>query len=308
MEALFKEAIAYHLAGNNRTSIELLQQILRNFQSGDLRDQAQTLLVQLLPGALQRLLDEGQDVEAIALAQQNRSLFEKGWLTNSLLYQIGLAFERLNMYPEALHLFLYLKKRQRNSDEETIHFASIKASHALGDHYLVEDLASEYFIRYPEGRYRLDTLFYRIDCRYSVGKIDEALTILPKPLPERSDFRFLAATLYFHKSDYERTADILFPYYASGSTEFSDDLLYVLAESLFELGKFRQSADLFNNLVGTDAYQQIARYRNVQLAGYLNESSVLRSPGMKTIDQTESDRWHRFATQDLRYKRLISNL
>ena len=308
MEALFKEAIVYHLAGNNLTSIELLQQILRNFQSGDLRDQAQTLLLQLLPAELQRLLDEGQDVEAIALAQQNRSLFEKGWLADSLLYQIGLGFERLDMYPEALQLFLYLKKRQRYSDEETLHFSSIRASHALGDHFLVEDLASEYFIRYPEGKYLLDTLFYRIDCRYSVGKIDEALTILPERLPERNDFRFLAATLFFHKSDYARTADILFPSYESGSADLSDDLLYVLAESLYELGKFRQSAVLFNSLVSIDAYQQIARYRIVQLASYLDETSALRSPGTKAIDQAEPDRWHRFATQDLRYKSLISNL
>lgn len=307
-EASFKEALVYHLSGDNWTSTQLLLKILREFQSGEIRDHVQVLLIQILPDEIERLLTDGRDIEAIALAQQNRFLFENGWLDDSLLFRIGLAFEDLAMYPEALQLFLYLKKLSNTDDDERTHLASSRAAHALGDYHLVEELAAEYFYRYPEGKYQLDILFYRLDCRYGVGHIDEALKLLPTPLPQRDDFRFIAASLYFHKNDYARIVDILLPIRRTRARSFSNDHLYILAESLFNLEYFSECSDLFEKLATADGYRQAAHYRLTQLTETHGKTIDVDVSVAGNDGSGEQDRWHRFAIQDLRYKDLLSTL
>ena len=307
-EASFKEALVYHLDGDNSISIRLLSEMLRTFLSGDTRDHAQALLIQIIPGEIERLLAEGQDVEAIALAQQNRFFFENGWLDNALLLRVGLAFENLALYPEALQLFLYLKKSPNSDDDETIHLASARVAHALGDYRLVEDLAAEYFYRYPEGKYQLDILFYQLDCRYGVGHIDEALKLLPTPLPQRDDFRLLTASLYFYNNDYARTADLLLPLYRTNGTGFSEDHLYMLAESLFNLQSFSECLALFVKLAATEGYGQSARFRLRQLNDSKGEEAAIYIPADGRDEGEEQDRWQRFAALDLRYKDMLSLL
>ena len=307
-EAFIKEAIVYHLNGDNLTSSQLLSEMLKTFRSGEITVHVQALLIQILPGEIERLLAEGQDIEAIALAQQNRFLFENGWLDDELLFRIGQAFENLAMYPEALQLFLYLRKLPNADDNESTLLASTRAAHALGYYHLVEDLAAEYFYRYPEGKYQLDILLYRLDCRYGVGHIDEALKLLPAPLPQRDDFRSIAASLYFHKNDYARTVNLLLPIYRTRSTDLSDDHLYMLAESLFKLESFSDSSALFEKLATRDGFRQAARYRLTQLTELLGKNADIDLPVAGRDDSGEEDRWHRFAIQDLRYKDLLSTL
>ena len=306
--ASFKEALTFLLDGQQSISIDLLQTMLRTYQSGDLMDQVQALLIQLLPGEIERLLEAGLDIEAIALAQQNRILFDKGWLDNALLFELGLGFERLTMYPEALQLFLYLKNSSASSNEERLLLATIRSAHALGAHNLVEDLAAEYAYRYPEGAHQLDVLFYRIDCAYAVGQIDEALQLLPDPLPLRVDFQLLGASLYFQKKQYQRTADILLPVYQSPQEDLPVDLLFILAESLYELGELSMSEELFNLLAETEKYHQTARHRIAQLSGKQKREHIAELNDYSLVDKAESDPWYRFAAQDSRYRQMLSNL
>ena len=308
LEAFLKEAIIYHLEGERATSIYLLLQLLREFQSGILRDQALALLIQLLPGEIQRLLDTEQDIKAIALAQQNRALFEKGWLGDSILLLLGQAFERLAIYPEALQLHLYLKHKPNALVEEAAHFAALRAAHALGDHRQVEDLATEYSYRYPGETQQLDILFYRLDCKYAVGHIDEALSLLPEPVPQRNDFILLAASLYFHKNNFARTADLLLPVYRAQAGVLSDDHLFMLAESLFEMDDFSLGSEIFELLAATDRYRQSARYRLAQLV--YRQGTILpeQPPDAIAASNAETDQWQRFADLDERFKVLFSNL
>ena len=306
--ATFKEALAFFLSGQISLSIDLLQKMLRTYQSGTLRDQAQALLIQLIPDEIERLLDSGQDIEAIALAQQNRAFFEKGWLDDALLFQIGLAFERLTMHPEALRLFLYLKNSSSNLATEGLLFAAIRTAHALGAHPLVEELASEYSYRHPEGAHQLDVLFYQLDCMYSVGLVDEALLQMPDPLPMRPDFRILGATINFQKKQYKLTADLLLPVYHFQRENLSADGLYLLAESLYELGDFSTSEELFDLLAETEKYRRTARHRIIQLSRSQGKELTSALSLESLVEEGESDPWHRFAAQDSRFRQLISNL
>jgi hypothetical protein len=306
--ASFKEALTFFLDGQQSKSIDLLQTMLRTYQSGELLDQVHALLIQLLPGEIKRLLEAGLDIEAIALAQQNRALFEKGWLDDALLFELGLGLERLAMYPEALQLFLYLKNRSSSRDREGLLLGAIRSAHALGAHNLVENLAAEYMYRYPEGARQLDVLFYRLDCTYAAGQIDEALLMLPDPLPQRLDYRLLAATLYFQNKQYQRTADLLLSVYQLQQEDLPADPLYMLAESLYELGELSKCEELFDLLTETKKYQQAARHRIVQLSGAQEREQTTELNAYLLAGEAENDPWHRFARQDSRYRQLLSNL
>ena len=306
--ATFKEALVAFLDGQYSMSIELLQKMLRTYQSGTLQEQAQALLIQLIPDEIERLLDAGLDIEAIVIAQQNRTFFEKGWLDESLLFQIGLAFERLTMHSEALQLFLYLRNRSTVLDEESLLFATIRAAHALGSYYLVEDLAFEYTYRHPEGAHELDVLFFRLDCMYAAGQIDEALQLMPDPLPQRLDFRILGATLHFKKKQYQLTTGILLPVYKFQRDKLSADTLYILAESLYELGEFSSSEELFDLLIETEKYRRTAHHRILQLSTRQGKKHTSVPSEYSLAEEAAADPWHRFALQDSRFRKLISNL
>ena len=306
--AAFKEALVFYLDGQYSKSIELLHNMQRIYQSGALQDEVQALLIQLLPGEIERLLVDGMDIDAIALAQQNRAFFEHGWLDETLLFQIGLAFERLSMYPEALQLLLYLKNSSAALDEEQLLISAIRAAHALGAHQLVEDLAAEYAYRHPEGAHELDVLFYRLECMYAVGQIDEALLLMPDPLPQRIDFRILEAHLNFKMKQYRRTADILLPVYRLQPENLPADTLYILAESLYELGEFSLTFELFERLLETEKYHRSAYHRMALLSERLGKKPRSAIREFDQVEEAVNDPWHRFAVQDTRFRELISNL
>ena len=88
-----------------------------------------------------------------------------------------------------------------------------------------------------------------------------ALSLLPDPIPQRSDYRILAATLNFHQNNFSRTANLLVPLYRAEENVLSVDHLYMLAESLFELGESGESRELFSRLAETSRYRSTARHR-----------------------------------------------
>ncbi|MEJ2056808.1 MAG: hypothetical protein P8X39_03085, partial [Desulfofustis sp.] len=107
-EAHFKAAVINYLSGDDRKAVAELDDLLRNYQSGGLRSEAQALLIAALPNVLSELLEQNQDIAALSLAQQNRFLFLNDWIDHSFLFQLGLAFERLSLNHDALNLLLYL--------------------------------------------------------------------------------------------------------------------------------------------------------------------------------------------------------
>jgi len=306
-EASFKEALVFHLSGDNFKSVDLLMSMLRRFQSGTLRVQAETLLIQILPGVIDDLLIDGNYIQAIALAQQNRILFENKWIDSSLLFELGLAFERLRLNREALLLFLYLRGINEPGTEEDISLALTRIAHANGDHYLVEEFSSDYFYNFPNGRYYLDVLFYRIDSLYASGLSKQAFELMPVPIPEQNKFSLLDEELYFHNDNHQQVVDLLLPRYRYEAA-LSEDNLYILAESLFKSGRIDESATIFNKLVNSDKFKEVSLYRLAQTSQQTSEFQKQLSLIKEIGDTTKDEQWQKFAGQELRFNQLILNL
>ncbi len=306
-EAYFKEALLYHLTDKNDRAIELLMTMLRNFRSGSVRPHAETLLVRLLPNELDRLLSDKNYIKAIALAQQNRNYFENGWFDSRLLENLGLAYEQLEIYQEALHIFLYLRGVTGVEEKERLYLDLTRISHAKGDNYLVEDFSSEYFYNYPNGLYHDEILFYRTDSLYAQGLVVQALELLPEPLPDTIKYKYLAAAIHYQKNDYVQAIGLLLPIWNNAGT-LPEDQLFIMADSFKKLGRSEESRQFFSL---TKDIQRFRDYSLFQLAGLSsivgNEIQAL-SHLQKISDSAINVQMQRLARQEIEFQQLAENL
>ncbi len=303
-EASFKAALLSYLSGKESEAVDLLQRIRRNFQSGALQNEVLALLIDVLPKSIMSLLSRGQDIEAISLAQQNRELFLNGWLDSSLLYELGLAFERLGLHDEALAVFIYLKSIETTSGEEELLYSLARVAHSRADVGLVDDFGGQYLNRYPAGRYRFDVLYYLIEANFSDGQTGLAARLLPEQLPDRKDFKLLAATIYFHQEQLEETADMLLPLY--DHRDLPRPYLFMLAESLFESGRKGLSEGIYRELAQTDDYRDTSLYRLAVIAKQNDNEPQSRELLDILRTETDSRQMLQFVEQEMYFRQLVS--
>lgn len=301
-EARLKSALIHHFSGNDRKTVAVLDELLRNYQSGSLRDEALALLVETLPGVLSDLLERNQDIAALSLAQQNRSLFVNDWLDHSFLFQLGLAFERLSLNRDALNLFLYLRRFVDFRLDEELIFALARVSHALSDQNLVEDFSSSYLLHFPDGEHRQNVLYYLIDASLDSGQFDRALNLLPNPLPRHRDFRLLAAAVNFFADNHQAAADLLLQ--LNDLSGLSENYRFILAESLFRNGRLDRCTELYEQLIETGTYKDLSRFRLAQIAG-TNENKDRSNAVSRLADAgTEKSPWVRLFAQQQKFDQL----
>jgi tetratricopeptide (TPR) repeat protein len=306
-EAFFKEALLYHLTDRNDRAIELLMTMLRNFRSGSVRPHAEALLVRLLPDELHRLLGDRNYIKAIALAQQNRNYFENGWFDSRLLENLGIAYEQLEIYQEALHIFLYLRGVTGVEDKERLYLHLIRISHVKGDNHLVEDFSSEYFYNYPNGLYRDKILFYRTDSLYAQGLVVQALELLPEPLPDTIKYQYLAAAIHYQRNDYVQAIGLLLPIWNNAGT-LPEDQLFIMADSLKKLGRSEESRQFFSL---TKEIERFRDYSLFQLAGLssITGNEIQRLSHLQKIsDSATNVQMQRLARQEIEFQQLAENL
>jgi tetratricopeptide (TPR) repeat protein len=305
-EASFKAALLSYLAGDENEAVELLQLTRRNFRSGPLQNEVLALTVEALPKSMRRLLNNQQDIEAISQAQQNRDLFHNGWIDSSLLYELGLAFERLNLGDEAFAVFLYLYNLQTFGDDEELLSSLTRLAHAREDVGLVDDFGEQYLSRYPAGRYRLDVLYYLIDSNFSDGQTELAARLLPEELPDRKDFKILAAAIGLSQGRHEEVTEILSPLYEKEDLPLTSR--FMLAESLFALGRVDLSEEIYRELADTGDFRDTSLYRLSVIARRNDNEPQSRALLERLRTETGSSQWLQFVKQEIRLRQLVSQL
>jgi len=304
-EAYFKEALLYHLHDDDATAIALLMTLTRNIRSGSIVPHAEALLIQLLPGEIRRLIETGNYFEAVVLSRQNRRFFDNNWIETDILDSLALAHERLGSYREALDLYLFLASRAARTEREQYYLPLARTAFARGDYPLVEDFAGQYNFNYPSGRFYEDILLLRLKALYATDQFDRALDLLPEPLPDRSDFKELAATLHFHARQYEATARLLQDR-ARAEEEPTDETVFMRAESLFQLGRNDEATELFQQCLDQAAYRGQCLYRLSQLAQRRGNGQQALNLLQELAETTDDSLWRQLAQKELQTRRLIS--
>lgn len=304
-EAQFKLALLKQLEGDTGGSIAQLMTLLKNDQSGPLRTNAEALLIQLLPEEITRLLEQGAYLEAIALAQQNRRLFENNWLDLSLLAELGLAYENLGLYREAQSIFSYLLNTAGADTQENHYLPLIRIAHAAGDQATVENVSSQYFYNYPDGIFHDSILYFRLDSLYASGYIDQAENQLPDQPPD-DRFRFLAASIYFQQRNYQAALDNLQPF-REKPRALPDEQIFILAECLFQLDSTFEAETLFSLTSDLTEFKVNSQYRLAQIALEKGQTAMAQEYLEKIAESDDNRGWQKFARQKIALQQILEN-
>ncbi len=306
-EAALKEALVYRINEKKEKSIELLMTFLRNFRSGNLIETAQAVLIEILPGELQRLVREKEYVKALVLAKQNQTFFEKNWLDVGLLADIAIAYQGIELFDEAKNTYLYLMEVGGTKAEEDYLLPLIKILFRQSKFDAVDTYAAQYSHKYPAGKDMQQVLFFRIKALLAANRIDQAITLLPSPLPDALDLQNLAATLYFQKNDFKKVTDILSPPWDK-QEPLSQNSRFLLAESLYKQGLHDKAEDIFSTLQDSSPFQDQSQFRRAEIQIKKGQVEKAVKLFQQIVDKGKDPLWQNLAKKELQYATLLKKI
>lgn len=299
-DALFKEALTYAMMGDNDRTISLTQEILRDFQTGDVRISAQALLIQRLPLEIKRLVDEQKYLEALVLAKKNRLYFQKAWISSNFLIDIASAYQHIGIFDEAQRLYLYLIGITPVDKREHFYLPMIECTYEDGNYTLVDDYAAQYSYNYPQGQYATEILLLRIKSLIADERIQDALALMPEPVPSLPDFQSVAGSLYFRTENYQKCSKNFADLAESGST-LDANQQFMLAESYFQIKIFDKAQESFSQISDTNPFYHHSLYRLAQIAYEQNENEKALSILKKLAETEKGTKWQALAEQELQF-------
>jgi len=265
-EAAFKQALVNALAGEGEASVAQCMELLRGFQSGNLRTEAMALLIQQLPGVIKQQVKSGEYIKALVLAKQNKTLFARGWLDTSLLYDLANAYSKLGMTEQTAQTYRYFFEVAGESEKEQIYLPLMQALFTLANFSQVEEYADRYQLRYPQGKDLPAVLALKIQALYANGQLDKALTLLTSgSSPKALALDLLKGRIYFEKQEWQKVVDTLAQPHVL-ETLPQHNMLLPLAESYFQLNKDEQALALFRRIREHQGSGEQAQFRLAQLA------------------------------------------
>ena len=302
-EAALKEALVYRITDKKEKSIELLMTFLRNFRTGNLIETAQAVLLDILPGELQRLVHEKEYVKALVLAKQNQIFFEKKWLDIGLLADVAISYQQLDLFDEARNTYLYLMEVGGAGSEQNYLYPLINVLFHQGKFEAVDKYATEYSQKFPAGKDRQRVLLLHLRALLASNKIDQAISLLPTPLPDILELQDLAATLYFQKEDYKKITEILSPPWAK-QIPLNENSRLLLAESLYKQGIYDKAEKVFSTLQDTGRFQDQALFRLADMQ--IKEGQVEKAVKLfqQIVDKGKDPLWRDLAQKELQYMTL----
>ncbi|NTV14034.1 MAG: tetratricopeptide repeat protein [Desulfobulbaceae bacterium] len=301
-EAAFKYALAVLLAGDNGKGVELLQAFRRDFASGQLRGEAEILLLQKLEPLVAGLLQAGKSYEAMVLIERNRDLLSTFTLPPVFAVQVAQVFREMGMYPRAAGIYLYLiSHSDKKAEEETYYLPLAEVLYAQGFQEDLLTAVARYRVRFPAGKSLAALLTLQGRLCLEAGRLDEAATLL-KSCKEESPAVLelrnrLALALTLRDGVGGNALTGVLPGKPSEVEEPAARLLR--AERLLREGKAEQALEVFQQLIAADAFADQSRYRCGQI--YLDRGD--RKQGINflrdLVDKGKEKYWQGLAREML---------
>jgi hypothetical protein len=297
-EAWFKQAVVLALNDQRLESVERLVEMLRVFQSGPLRVEAQALLIEQLPVVLKQLVEAKEYVKALVLAKQNRELFTRGWLAPALLFDLAEAYGRLGLVEQAALTYQYLFEISTEGDRERIYLPLIRALFASGQHVQVEQYADRYALRFPQGSDSQAVYYFKVRSLYVSGQLDKALELLQSEAARRSpQVELLKARIFFEQKQWPQVIEVL------ERPEFKEwldqeGLNLLLAESYFQSGLDDKARTLFTQIIAQDEANGQGRFRLAQIALRQNNRPQALKLLSELAEKGKDDLWTKLAREE----------
>jgi len=297
-EALFKVSICEALLGHADKAIANTQKLLREFQSGDVRNSAQALLIELLPGEIKRLVKEHKYVDALVLAKQNRVLFQNNWINPRFLIDIAAAYQRIGIYDEAHRLYLYLIETMPVDEREQFYLPMIQATYDHANFPLVSEYAVQYFYNYPNGKDKDQIFILRIKALLAEERLAEAQALLPEKLSDNEELLRLAASIFFRSENFKRSCDVL-SQLENLPAGLNNEETFMLAESLYRTEDFTAAKEEFTKVTPENPFYEQSLYRLAEIARKNSDENTALSFFRKIAEEGKNSIWKSYAEREL---------
>jgi len=297
-EAAFKEALVYRLLNQKEKCVELLMTFRREFNRGPLHDTALALLIEVLPDLLKENNKNGKYVETLILAKQNKFLFVNGWIDISLLAEMAEAYRQFGLLNEAARMYRYLMETNTKEGENPYYLPLVKIAYEQGDADLVEDYAGQYSSRYPKGQDSEEILYLRTQNLLAHNKYQEALTLLSGKNSKEPRFKLLQASLLFHLNEYAKASTLLEELNISEDSN-EPDSLFMLAESMYQLGDIEKAEQLFLPLQQNRSHQDQALFRLAEIARQKGQKDRALKLFKQIVETGINPLWQKLAKKEL---------
>ncbi|WP_457573027.1 tetratricopeptide repeat protein [Desulfolithobacter sp.] len=298
-EALFKEALVYALSGNNEKAVALAMQKLREFRSGDLNLEARALLIQRVPLVIDDLLKRGEYIKALVLARENRELFTRGWLGTEILFKLGRAYTELGIFERAARVYLYILDVSPEPKRQEVYLPLLQSLYASGRYDMLEDYADQYILRYPESP-NLDKIFLlRLKALKKRNKLQKAAKILDRnDWPRSRDTLRTAAAIYFDLNRWNKVVELLEDPLLDQDRQ-DPEVMYQLAESLYQLDRLDQASEIFTVLAEGDRHRETALFRLAQIYERNGHRDKALNEYRRLAEETKDPLWRKAALEGI---------
>lgn len=299
-EATFKQALVHLLNGDPESALQKARLLLREFQSGALRVEARALIIQQLPDMTAELVQQKRYIEALVLAQQNRRLFTRGWIPNTMLYNLATAYSNLGFFDRSARTYQYLFETTTGDEQEKVYLPLIKSLFQDGQYTIIEDYADRFSFRYPESSLAPEIFYLRLKALLMNGEIDKAASLLRDPSrPLSNDIDQVALSIYY---DLEQWEDIIQHFETVDITQGNGDAMQrimMLAESYFQTDQSVQAEPLFEQVVEEETGNDQAQFRLAQIA--LKKNNVQQALNRFTLiaEKGVDPLWKKLASEEI---------
>lgn len=297
-EAWFKKAVVLAQTKQHIESVHTLGDMLRVFQSGPLRVEAQALLIEQLPTVLKQMVDANEHVKALVLAKQNRTLFAKGWLAPNLLFDLARAYSNLGLMAQAAETYQYLFEVATEGEQEGVYLPLIQTLFASGQYVQAEQYADRYALRYPHGSDSQSVYYFKVRSLFASGQLEKTLELLrSEDAPRSPQLELLKARIFFEQQQWPQVIEVLEQPELQASLD-QEELILLLAESYFQSNQDDKAKPLFARLADLKEKSEQARFRLAQLELRKNNRPLALKLLQELAEKGTDSLWTKLAREE----------
>ena len=183
----------------------------------------------------------------------------------------------------------------------------IQAAFDHGNFTLVEDYAAQYTYTYPNGHYASEILFYRLQALVSDERLEDALGLLPDPLPENIAVYELATSLFFRTDNYEKCLKASRKL-ALLKAPLTEKEQYMYAESLCRTGVFEEAERAFKAFTKESEFYEQSLYRLAEIARQNGNEKKALSLFEKLVEIEKNSLWKQYAERELQFAKAAARM
>ncbi len=298
-EAFFKQILAYHLAGKNFSAVKFLGRFFDDYWAGALQPEARALFVEIFPGVVDGLTEQGKFFEALTLVTKHRDLLAQAGITYGFLHNLAESYEKAGFSEQAAETYLYiLDFEEDDRHAQSVYLPLVRIYHEMDNFGRVKRYATEYLNSYPEGQDRTGVLYFYADALARKGETDEALVLLHEnKRPRTARLDYLTGSLFFEQKRWEQAWNYLSRAAEAGFETEENKMNFKRAEAGFHLGKWEKVAPVYRDLLDVPEYRGQAGYRLVEAYSNLGEKSRALNIYRELAEMEIEDRWLELASQ-----------